>query len=134
MSEPKTKPTSQRVEEFLNTVEPTQKRIDSFTLLEMFEKATGQKARMWGAAIVGFGSYRSNTGEWPLVAFSPRKQNLTLYVATGSKYDPKILAKLGKYKVSGVCLHINKLSDVDLDVLDTIIKNLFDHSNVSTEC
>lgn len=84
MAEPKTKPTTQSVREFLNTVEPEQKRLDSLELLRIFEKATGKKGVMWGTSIVGFGSYEIKKGaqvnEWPLVAFSPRKQNLTLYI------------------------------------------------------
>jgi len=130
MAEPKTKPTSQSVKEFLNGVVPEGKRQDSFALLEMFEKVTGEKAVMWGTSIVGFGQYHyksersSQEGDWMLVGFSPRKQNLTLYILHGNKDNPA-LEKLGKHKTSssgmGGCLYINKLSDVDREVLRTLI-------------
>jgi len=83
MAEPKTKPTNQDPKDFLKTIKPEQKRIDSFALLEMFRKITGEKAVMWGTAIIGFGLYHyksersSQEGDWPLAGFSPRKQNLT---------------------------------------------------------
>jgi hypothetical protein len=130
MAEPKTKPTSQSVKEFLNGVVPEEKRQDSFALLEMFEKVTGEKAVMWGTSIVGFGQYHYKSersrqeGDWMLVGFSPRKQNLTLYILHGNKDNPA-LEKLGKHKVSssgmGGCLYINKLSDVDQEVLRKLI-------------
>ena len=130
MSEPKTKPTSQSVKEFLNSVVPEEKRQDSLTLLEMFEKITGEKAVMWGTSIVGFGQYHYKSersrqeGDWMLVGFSPRKQNLTLYILHGNKDNPA-LEKLGKHKTSsggmGGCLYINKLSDVDQIVLAKLI-------------
>src|SRR5687768_9130444 len=103
MSDLKTKPTSQDVSEFLNGVAPEEKRRDSFTLLEMMQQITGEKAVMWGPSIVGFGSYHYKSersrqeGDWPLVGFSPRKQNLTLYIMAGNKDDPELLEKLGKH-------------------------------------
>jgi hypothetical protein len=134
MSEPKTKPTSQSAEEFLNGVEPEQKRRDSFALLEMFEKITGERAVMWGTSIVGFGQYHYKSersrqeGDWMLVGFSPRKQNLTLYILHGNKDNPA-LEKLGKHKTSGSgmggCLYINKLSDVDTEVLGKLIEKSY---------
>lgn len=134
MAEPKTKPTSQPPVEFLRTIEPEQKREDSLALLEMFETITGEKGVMWGTSIVGFGVYRVAAGkrkkenQWPLIAFSPRKQNLTLYIMSGNKDDPALLEKLGKHEVSGVCLHINKLADVDQKVLATLIRRSFANS------
>src|SRR5258706_653868 len=137
MSEPKTKPTPEDVRDFLNQVEPEQKRLDSFALLEMFQRVTGEKAVMWGSAIVGFGKYHyksersTQEGDWMLVGFSPRKQNLTLYIMHGNDKSQELLAKLGKYKTSGGsmggCLYINKLSDVDLKVLATLIEKSFQH-------
>ena len=134
MSEQKTKPTSQSVREFLDGVVPEQKRQDSFALLEMFEKITGEKAVMWGTSIVGFGQYHYKSersrqeGDWMLVGFSPRKQNLTLYIMHGNKDNPA-LEKLGKHKTSGGdmggCLYINKLSDVDQKVLSKLIETLY---------
>ena len=134
MSEPKTKPTSQSVKEFLNSVVPEEKRQDSFALLEMFEKITGEKAVMWGTSIVGFGQYHYKSersrqeGDWMLVGFSPRKQNLTLYIMHGNK-DNQAFEKLGKHKTSGGgmggCLYINKLSDVDQIVLSELIEKSY---------
>ncbi|CAN5178781.1 hypothetical protein BH11PAT1_BH11PAT1_3050 [soil metagenome] len=135
MAEPKTKFTSKNPKEFLNTIEPEQKRLDSFVLLELFEKVTGEKPVMWGESIVGFGKYHykskksSQEGDWFLVGFSPRKQNLTLYILHGNDKNQEILAKLGKHKTSGGsmggCLYINKLSDVDQEVLAVLIKTSF---------
>ncbi len=134
MAEPKTKPTSQSVAEFLSKVEPEQKRQDSFRLLELFEEITGEKAVMWGESIVGFGKYHYKSersrqeGDWMLVGFSPRKQNLTLYILHGNKDNPA-LDKLGRHKTSnsgmGGCLYINKLSDVDEKVLGKLIETSY---------
>jgi hypothetical protein len=134
MSEPKTKVTNQSAREFLNKVEPAEKRRDSFALLEMFERITGEKAVMWGASIVGFGKYHYKSersrqeGDWMLVGFSPRKQNLTLYILHGNKDNPA-LDKLGKHKTSGGalggCLYINKLADVDSKVLGKLIETSY---------
>ncbi len=142
MGEPKTKATDQNVKEFLSKVEPEGKRLDSFTLLEMFEKITGEKAVMWGSSIVGFGKYHyksersSQEGDWLLTGFSPRKQNLTLYIMHGNDTSQDLLKKLGKHKTSGGsmggCLYINKLSDVDTNILKELIEknyNYMKHSN-----
>lgn len=135
MSELKTKATTQDPKEFLNTIVPEQKRLDSFELLKLFQKVTGEKPKMWGAAIIGYGMYHyksersTQEGDWPLVGFSPRKQNLTLYVMHGNSDSSSLLEKLGKHKTSGSgmggCLYINKLSDVNLEVLEKIIKKSY---------
>ena len=128
MAEIKTKATNQSVTEFLKSIEPEQRRLDGFTLLEMFEKVTGEKAVMWGTSIVGFGKYHyksersSQEGDWPLVGFSPRKQNLTLYIMSGNKDNTELLSKLGKHKTSVGCIYVNKLSDVDLSTLPSLIE------------
>src|SRR3989344_4616149 len=140
MAEIKTKATTQNPKDFLNTIEPEGKRADGFTLLEMFQKVTGEKAVMWGTSIVGFGIYHyksersSQEGDWPLVGFSPRKQNLTLYIMAGNKQSfsankdsTALLEKLGKHKKSVGCLYINKLSDVDQTVLATLIETSFQY-------
>lgn len=133
MSEPKTKATKESVKEFLSKVEPEDKRQDSLVLLDLFQKITGEKAVMWGDSIVGFGQYHYKSersrqeGDWFLVGFSPRKQNLSLYIMHGNNDNPA-LEKLGKHKTSGGmggCLYINKLSDVDQEVLRTLIENSF---------
>lgn len=123
----KTKPTTVSVKDFINTVENEQKRKDSFVLLDMMEKATGEKGVMWGGAIIGFGNkrYKSPTSgrevDWFLIGFSPRKANLTVYLVSGLKSQEKALAKLGKHKIGGGCLYINKLEDIDLAVLQKMI-------------
>ena len=142
MAEPKTKATQASVKDFLNKVEPEEKRQDSFTLLEMFEKITGEKGVMWGTSIVGFGQYHYKSersrqeGDWMLVGFSPRKQNLTLYILHGNQDNPA-LEKLGKHKTSGSgmggCLYINKLSDVDQKVLRKLIETSFRYMKKTTK-
>lgn len=131
MAEPKTKPTNEDPRDFLKTIEPEQKRIDSLKLLETFEKITGEKPKMWGSAIIGFGMYHyksersSQEGDWPLTGFSPRKANLTLYLMGKFTEEKELLQKLGKHKTSVGCLYINKLSDVDMKVLGELIKKSY---------
>ena len=132
MSDLKTKPTDQNVEEFLNKVENEKKREDSFEILKIMKELTQEKPVMWGSSIVGFGSYRykyasGREGEWPLVGFSPRKQNLTLYIMTGfDKYD-EILERLGKYTTGKSCLYIKKLDDIDIPSLKELIIESVNH-------
>ncbi|QQG49658.1 MAG: DUF1801 domain-containing protein [Candidatus Berkelbacteria bacterium] len=127
MAEPKTKATSASVEEFLNKVEPEQKRADGFMLLELFKKVAGEKPVMWGPTMVGFGVYHyksersSQEGDWLRIGFSPRKSALTLYVLTGDQ-DAPLLKKLGKHKTGVGCLYIDKLADIDLNVLEDLVK------------
>jgi len=131
MSELKTKATDQDPREFLETIQPEQKREDSLALLSIFEKVTKEKPVMWGTSIIGFGKYHyksersSQEGDWPLVGFSPRKQNLTLYLMSGIQKDSELMEKLGKHKKSVACLYINKLADVDLEILTQLIKNSY---------
>ena len=134
MAEPKTKPNSTSALDFINNILDKGKREDSLALLDLFENATGQKPRMWGTSIIGFGQYHykseksSQEGDWPLIAFSPRKQKLTLYISDavpGFAEYPELLNKLGKYKTSKVCLYINKLSDVDMAVLKQLVKKAY---------
>jgi hypothetical protein len=100
----------------------------------MFQKATGEKPVMWGSSIVGFGLYHyksersTQEGDWPLVGFSPRKQNLTLYVMGDNKDKTELLEKLGKHKKSVGCLYINKLSDIDQKVLAMLVKKQFQYN------
>lgn len=132
MAELKTKVNDASVEDFLNAVPDEGKRKDSFALLKLFEEVTGEKPKMWGTSIIGFGQYHyksehsSQEGDWPLTGFSPRKQALTLYLMLGLYDAPQdLFSKLGKHKTSKGCLYINKLSDVDESVLRKIIeKNL----------
>jgi len=132
MSTIKTQVNDASVEEFINSVDNETKKADAFTLLSMYKQATGEVAKMWGTSMIGFGQYHyksersTQEGDWPLAAFSPRKQNLTLYVM--SKFDDysDLLEKLGKHKTSKACLYINKLSDVDTNVLQQLIKRAYD--------
>lgn len=133
MAELKTQRTLQKAEEFLKTIEPESKQKEGFVLLDLFHKVTGEKPVMWGASIVGFGMYHyksersTQEGDWPLVGFSPRKQNLTLYIMPGNKDNTELLSKLGKHKTSVGCLYINKLSDVDEKILAKLIKTSYDY-------
>ncbi|WP_299213320.1 DUF1801 domain-containing protein [uncultured Dokdonia sp.] len=131
MSEPKTKVNDASVKDFLNAVEHPVRRADSFTILEMMTKITGVDPKMWGGSIIGFDSYHyiyasGREGDWPIVGFSPRKQNISLYIMPGFSQFKSLLEKLGKHKTSKACLYINKLSDVDLEILKTIIQQSVD--------
>ena len=131
--EPKTRETDASVEDFLNSVENKGRRDDGFRVLEMFARVTGEKPKMWGPAIVGFGKTMIKYADgreldWPAVAFSPRKQNLTLYVQPGTEKQKKLLEKLGKYSISVSCLYIKRLSDVDGKVLEKIIADAYRHN------
>lgn len=138
MAELKTKPNDSRVEDFINSIDNPTRRQDGFTLLEMFTRITGEQPKMWGASIIGFGMYHyksqksSQEGDWPLVGFSPRKQNLSLYVMLDSDQPKNVLDQhqellndLGKHKTSVACLYINKLDDIDKVVLEQIIDKSF---------
>jgi len=129
MSELKTQKTEASVKEFINSVDDEQKRKDSFKILEMMEKATGDKGKMWGKSIIGMGEYSYKTAdgkehEWFRVGFSPRKQQISLYILDypNPENDKDLLEKLGKYKTGKSCLYIKRLSDVDEDVLKSLIE------------
>jgi hypothetical protein len=126
MTELKTKPTNKSAEVFLKKVEHPTKREDSFKILEMMKEITHEEPVMWGESIVGFGSYRykyasGREGDWPIVGFSPRKQNLALYIMSGFERYNEILKKLGKFKTGKSCLYINKLEDVEIESLKELI-------------
>lgn len=127
MATQKTRETAASVEEFLNGIENRTRREDGLAMLDLMREVTGEEARMWGSSIVGFGSYHyvyesGREGDAMLTGFSPRKQNLAIYVMPGfSAYD-SLLDKLGKHKTGKSCLYINKLADVDLKVLKTLVR------------
>ena len=132
MAELKTKPTNKSVKDFLSKVEHPTKREDSFKILELMREITREKPVMWGDSIVGFGSYRykyasGREGDWPLVGFSPRKQKLTLYIMSGFDRYEKLLENLGKFKTGKSCLYINKLKDVDVQILRELILESVEH-------
>lgn len=124
----KTKPTNDNVVAFINKISDEQKRKDCFVLIDMMKAASGEEPVLWSNSIVGFGNkrYKSpNTGRevvWLLIGFAPRKANLSLYVSVGIQEHGAALKKLGKHKTGVGCLYINKLEDVDLIVLQGIIK------------
>ncbi len=113
---------------FLDLVVDETKRKDSYVLLELMEKITGSGPKMWGPSIVGFGSYHykyasGHEGDAPLVGFSPRKQNISLYLMPGFEGQETLLQELGKHKTGKGCLYINKLEDVSLPVLEKLIRH-----------
>lgn len=125
MAELKTKPTDASVKDFLATIEPAQKQEDCKKIVKMMQAISGNKPIMWGDAIVGFGKYtyqgKSSGGEWFVCGLSPRKANITVYLMAGFKNYPEIMERLGKHKIGGGCLYINKLADVNIDVLEELV-------------
>lgn len=129
MSEPKTRPTGASVEEFISAVEDDRRQADCRALVDMMRRVTGADPVMWGPSIVGFGSYHyryasGREGDWMLAGFSPRKRELSVYMMAGFKGADEILARLGRHKTSsGGCLYIRRLADVDLDVLEELVRD-----------
>jgi len=123
----KTRETSASVEDYLNKVQPEQKKKDSQVILEMMKKATGEKPKLWGSSIIGFGNKRYKspaTGrevDWFLIGLAPRKANISLYLTINVKEHSDALKKLGKHKTGVGCLYINKLDDIDIKVLKSMI-------------
>jgi sensor domain CHASE-containing protein len=129
-NEPKTRPTQASVDAFL-ALQPDPRRADCEAIVDLMREATGEPATMWGDAIVGFGRYNQayangKTMQWLLTGFSPRKNELVLYVLTGSDTQNALLAKLGKHKTGKSCLYIKQLADVDRDVLKQLIRESVD--------
>lgn len=129
MAELKTQKTDADVGEFINSFAATdQKRKDSFELLKLMQDFTGFEPKMWGGSIIGFGSYHYKSersrqeGDWPLVGFSPRKAAISLYVFSGLKEHEHLLEGLGKFKMGKACIYVKKLSDINADVLETLVK------------
>ena len=127
MSDLKTQPTREDAEAFLESVADTQRREDSLKLLAFMNKVTGEEPVMWGTSIVGFGKYRykyasGREGDWPKVAFAPRKQALTLYITDRMEENQDLLSKLGTFKTSVGCIYVKKLDDIDLNVLEELVK------------
>ena len=127
MAELKTKATNASVTKFLGSIKDEQRRKDCETIVELMRDATAAEPKMWGTSIVGFGDYHyvyksGREGDWFVAGFSPRKQNLTLYVMTGFTQHEDLLKKLGKHKTGIGCLYINTLQDVHLPTLRKLIK------------
>lgn len=127
MSDNKTQPAETTPQAFLATVEPEKRRVQGLELLKFFEDITGWKARMWGPSIIGFGEYHykydsGREGDFLATGFSPRKANMVLYIIPGYKDYGSILDRLGKHKLGKSCLYINKLEDIDMDVLAELVR------------
>ncbi len=136
MAELKTQENDASVEVFLASVDHDKRREDSFAMLALMKEVTGEEPRMWGTSIVGFGHYHykyksGREGEWFLTGFSPRKQNLTLYIMSGFDDYDALLARLGKYKTGKSCLYVNKLEDVDPEVLKELVRRSVAHMAAS---
>jgi hypothetical protein len=132
VAEAKTQKSDASVSAFLNKIEDPQKRADAKAVAKLMGDITGLAPSLWGGTIVGYGSYRyeyasGRAGDWPLVAFSPRKQNIVLYIMPGFAEYEEMLSRLGKHKTGKSCLYINKLSDVDTNVLGEIVYRSVEH-------
>ena len=127
MAELKTKPSERSVESFLRGVEGPERSEDCHTVLKLMKKITRQEPKVWGDSIVGFGTYHykyesGREGDWFVTGFSPRKQNLTIYIMPGLDAHKDALKKLGKHKAGRSCLYIKRLADIDQSVLSEMIK------------
>ena len=127
MAELKTKPTQESVKDFLNKVPDEGRREDSFAVAKIMEEITGEKPKMWGPSIVGFGTYHykyasGREGDWPITAFSPRKKDLTLYIMPGFEKHDELMKQLGKHSTGKSCLYIKRLSDIHVPTLKKLIK------------
>lgn len=131
MSTIKTIVSDESVEQFIDAIDDEQQRTDSTTLLRILSEQTGEKPRLWGSSIVGFGQYHyksersAQEGDWPLIGFSPRKQNLTIYIMNGFDSYGELLEQLGKHTLGKGCLYIKRLDDVDLKILRTLVKRSY---------
>ncbi|WP_251550778.1 DUF1801 domain-containing protein [Neobacillus muris] len=134
MYQPKTKVTDNSVIEFIENVDHPKKREDAYQLLDIFTETTGFPAKMWGPSIIGFGSYHykyktGHEGDAPLVGFSPRKAKISLYFAAEEPQRDKLLKEFGKHTTGKGCVYINKLADVDIEVLKAFIKHTIQFLN-----
>jgi len=126
MAAPKTRPTKASVAAFIKRQPDELRRADCLTLVALMEKVTGEKAVMWGPSIIGFGTYRlayadGSEADWPVAAFSPRKQDLTVYLMGVFDRRADLMKQLGKHRTGKVCLYIKRLADVDLKVLKELV-------------
>jgi hypothetical protein len=136
--ENKTRPTDVDVETFLSTVENKTRLLDARTIIEMMSRITGEPPVMWGPTIIGFGTshYRYESGredDVPLVGFSPRKANLVLYLGKSFEGYDTLITNLGKHKTGASCLYVNKLADVDVSVLETMIDRSAAHARATDQ-
>ncbi len=134
MAENKTTRNKGSVAKFLNSVKDEQKIKDAFALLDLIKKTTGLEPEMWGTSLIGFGNYHykyesGREGDFFLTGFSPRKQNLTVYIMPGFERYTDLMKKLGKYKTGKSCLYLKKLEDINLEVLKELIRESVDYMN-----
>jgi len=127
MAKNKTTETAKSVIEFVNTIESDTQRADSFKLIEVMQKVSGQEPKMWGPNIIGFGSYHykystGHEGDAPLIGFSPRKAAISLYVFTGAEEHQQLLDGLGKFNMGKACIYIKKLSDINHDKFQVMME------------
>jgi len=127
MAEIKTKKTDQPVDDFLDSIDDETKKKDCYAILDLMKQITGEEPKMWGESIVGFGDlhykYASGReGDWLLVGFSPRKQNLSIYLTCDFQEDPDLMSRLGKFKTGKACLYIKTLEDVNVEALKELIE------------
>jgi len=127
MAENKTQPTAADVSAFLNAVEHPTRRADALALDALFQEVTGWQPRLWGASIIGYGQYHyryatGREGDFLATGFAPRKANLSIYIMPGYQDYSAILSRLGKHKTGKACLYVNKLADIDMDVLTELIR------------
>lgn len=127
MYELKTKENDRSVIEFIENVDNPNKREDAYKLLDIFTETTSFQAKMWGPIIIGFGSYHykyksGHEGDAPLVGFSPRKAKISLYFAPGDTQRDDLLMRFGKHTTGKACVYINKIADIDIEVLKALIK------------
>ncbi len=134
MAELKTKQTSADVYAFIDSFANTeQKRTDSYELVKIMQEFTGFEPKMWGASIIGFGSYHYKSersrqeGDWPLVGFSPRKDAISLYIYTGDPKHEHLLSNLGKFKMGKACIYVKKLSDINQEALKALMQTTIDY-------
>ena len=137
MAELKTRKSDSDVEAFLESIENEKRRTDGKKVLNLMKEVTGATPKMWGPSIVGFGDYHykyesGREGDWFRTGFSPRKNATTLYFMPGFGRYEELMVKLGKYKTGKGCLYINKLEDVDLDVLRELVKLSYEHADTAT--
>lgn len=131
MAKNKTEFTDKDVLTFIENVDNEQQRDDSYYLIRLMEDISGEKAKMYGSTIIGFGRYHykyasGHEGEAPLIGFSPRKAAISLYVFSGAEQDRHLLESLGKYKMGKACIYIKKVSDINEDVLIDLMKTSID--------
>lgn len=134
MADLKTKLNDASVVKFLASIENEQQRKDSFEILELMKDATRDEPKMWGDSIIGFGTYHyvyasGREGDWMRIGFSPRKGKISLYLMCKVEHQTEILDRIGKYKIGKSCFYINKMSDIDRNVLKELIHSAIDQMN-----